>query len=91
MPYDPGPRRKVKVAAMVAALDAARQAHTPPTSWTRTGIVLEAYTAEDWRQLAVAAGHPAKRQPSEDTRTQVAAMVEAAASAEWAAERAGAH
>lgn len=83
MPYDPGPRRKVKAAAMVNALDKARALHTPPRTWQQVADSLAGYEPVDWRLLSYAAGHP-NRTPSEDTQGQVRRSVAAMAEAEQA-------
>lgn len=87
MPYDPGPQRKAKAAAMVHALDQARR-HSPdgnpsaePRNWQHVAERLAAYTAKDWRLLSVAAGRP-DRTPSADTQAEVARTVATMAEAE---------
>lgn len=83
MPYDPGPRRKVKAAAMVTTLDRCRALHTPARTWQQVAEALASYEPADWRQLSVAAGHP-NRVPSADTQAEVTRTVAAMASAEQA-------
>lgn len=85
MPYDPGPQRKAKAAAMVHALDVARRANDNPSAepvpWTTIEAALANYGPASWKDLSVAAGRP-NRLPSVDTRQEVTAMVAAAAEAE---------
>lgn len=85
MPYDPGPRRKVKAADMLAALDRARTTYRPGVPWAEVATVLAAYSLADWRQLSVAAGHP-DATPSAETRAQVVATVQTLADADAAAD-----
>jgi hypothetical protein len=88
MPYDPGPRRKVKAADMLAALTAARRTWQPEPSWAEVLATLAEYSLADWRQLSVAAGHP-DRTPSPETRAQVLAAVQPLADADLAAAMRG--
>lgn len=87
MPYDPGPQRKAKAAAMVNALDVARRASpdgnpsAEPLPWTTVEAALANYGPASWKDLSVAAGRP-NRLPSVDTRQEVTNMVAAAAEAE---------
>lgn len=88
MPYDPGPRRKVKAADMLAALDRARTdlGDYAPT-WAAVVERLAEYSTADWRQLSVAAGHP-DTTPSPETRAQVVATVQTLAAADAYADEA---
>jgi hypothetical protein len=84
MPYDPGPQRRVKVAAFIAALDHARtRDHDPPVPWATVADRLAAYEPAQWRTLSVAAGRP-DRKPSAETITDVLAAVSARVEAEAA-------
>ncbi len=80
MPYDPGPQRKVKAAAMVAELDRARRTHTPELGWPSVAATLASYSTGEWRQLSVASGRP-DRVPSAETRAEVLRTVQGLAEA----------
>lgn len=76
-------QRQLKTSAMVDALGKARTQTSRPTSWNQVLARIGRYEPADWQALSLAAGR-ANRVPSEVTRGEVVAAVEALAASETA-------